>query len=311
MEKIKRALITGVNGFVGPLLAKELDSMGYEVHGCGREERSFSELLKSVLYYVCDVTDKDSTARLLADIRPTHVFHLAGIGSPAQAETDRETAFKVHVNGTVNVLEAASAAGSPRVLIVSSGNVYGPPLYLPLREDHPLGGKGAYAESRILQEARVAEYMPRLPIVVARSFNHTGSGQSPDYVFSKIVKTVADIARGRATELSMGRTDLRRECLHAADVVRAYRLLLEQTRFGVTVNVCRGSVIALKDVIEYAKVLAGLPAIRVTGNPAFMGKNDIFEIVGDTKLLHSFIDWQPAYGYEAIVKDLYNYWYAQ
>lgn len=309
MEKITRALITGVNGFVGTFLAKELHNHGYEVFGTGRETDS---RITSLAYRRLDVTDPDEAVALFQEIRPTHVFHLAGIGSPGAAEKDRAGTFRIHVDGTKHILDASLAlTAPPRVLIVSSGNVYGTPQYLPLNESHPRRGTGVYAESRIAQEDIVQAYFNKLPVIIVRSFNHTGAGQPADYVFSKIVKNVVEIAAGVRQELVMGNIGLKRECLHVSDVVRAYRLLLEQDQMGIMVNVCRGQAVALKDVIEYSRVLAGLTHVPVVLDPAFAGKKEIQEIVGDPALLSSLIAWETAYDFKAIVKDLYDYWRGQ
>jgi GDP-D-mannose dehydratase len=300
---MKRALITGINGFVGPYLEKELRDHGYDVFGLGREDVTRPN------YYCIDVTQEQDTARAVAQIQPTHIFHLAGISWPMIAEKEPVLTHAVNVIGTKHILDAAKQMSVPtRVLVVGSSHVYGRPETVPVREDHPLSGTSVYARSRIDQEALVATYESSVPIVVTRSFNHTGPGQDHRLITPKIVRGVAAIKLGLEQMLELGNTRVKRDIADVRDVVRAYRVLLEQDQFPLTVNVCRGESRSLKKIIDYATVLAELSEIRIEKNPDFVRPNDVEDVYGDTDLLRSVVDWKPEYSYEQMVRDLYAYW---
>lgn len=300
---MKRALITGINGFVGPYLKSELEKNGYEVFGFGSEESNQDD------YSQVDIRDSDAVKKIVAEVNPTHVFHLAGISAPPFAEKHPELAHDVNVLGTRNLLEALLIlVHAPRVLIVSSAHVYGKPESLPLGEDHPMSGVGVYTRTRIEQEKVVNEYFDKLPIVVTRSFNHTGPGRPDTFVIAKIIKHITEIKSGARDHLELGNTDIKRDISDVRDVVRAYRLLLEQDKFGIIVNVCRGESIALKKVIEYGRVLAELDDLDVRTNPDFVRKNDVEDMYGDSAYLKSLVDWQPEIGCEQMIKDIYMYW---
>ena len=299
----KRALITGINGFVGPYLKNELEQNGYAVFGLGTKPHK-----EQANYYVADITDRDRVREVVEKIQPVYIFHLAGISSPVVAEQKPELTYRTSVEGTRNLLDAATALPSaPRVLIVSSAHVYGDPKYLPIDEKHPLRGHGVYVDSRLKQEELVRQYEKSLPFVITRSFNHTGPRQSDTFVVPKIVKQGIEVQKGLRRELEMGNVDIKRDITDVRDVVNAYRFLLEQPQTGVVTNVCRGESIALKNIIEYVRVLTHCKEMPIRVNPAFVRALDAPDIYGSTTMLHSLIDWEPLFDYQKTVTDIYNF----
>jgi GDP-4-dehydro-6-deoxy-D-mannose reductase len=104
------------------------------------------------------------------------------------ARADPAEAFRVNVGGTVALFEALRQVGiKPAVLVTSSSEVYGPPRPqdLPLNEFAPVAPTHSHAISKIAQKAIALEASARygFPVVVTRSFNHTGPGQRPGSSF--------------------------------------------------------------------------------------------------------------------------------
>ncbi len=302
---MKKALITGINGFVGPYLQKELEEHEYSVVGFGREK----ECNIIANYNSVDISKKDEVYAFVNEEKPTHIFHLAGISSPPYAEKNPKETHSVNVEGTRHLLDAAKDLDKkPEILIISSSRIYGEPQHLPIDEDHPINPKGVYSKSRKNQEDLVKGYMEDLPIIIARSFNHTGPGQTDDFVVAKIIKHIVEIKNNKRKYLEMGNGDIKRDISDVRDVVRAYRLLLEQPCFGMTLNICRGDSIALKEIVECAKISAKLSDIEVRVNPKFIRKDDVIDIYGSTKKLQKYIKWHPKYSYKQMIRDIFKYW---
>ncbi|MCB1038155.1 MAG: NAD-dependent epimerase/dehydratase family protein, partial [Acidimicrobiales bacterium] len=140
-----RVLITGAAGFVGRHLTAHLEACGDEVVGVDRHEIPGSPLPG------VDITDAAAVGRLLDDLRPSAIYHLAGwadVGGSWKAPVE---AFRANAEGTLNVLSAAVDAGVERVLAVSSADVYGKvePSELPLTEESPLRPASPYAASKV------------------------------------------------------------------------------------------------------------------------------------------------------------------
>ena len=301
---MNKALITGINGFVGGYLLEELHAQGYEVVGTGSEEQG-----KGDRYFQMDVTQLERVREVLSEQKPTHIFHLAGISTPRFAEKNPELTFAVNVEGTKHLLEAAShLSEKPRILIVSSSLIYGNPSYLPMDEKHPLDPKSVYGKSRIEQEKVVEGYRDRLPfLIVTRSFNHTGPGQDTNMIVPKIISQMWKIKHGESQYIELGDVELKRDISHVRDVVKAYRKLLEQDKWQGVCNVCRGESISLKDIAEYAKVKAGLDMpletiLRV--NQDFLNPDEPKNITGDNTLLKHVIDWDIVYPYPSLFDDI-------
>src|SRR5436190_6201332 len=124
-----RTLITGATGFVGGHLTECLLAAGNEVHGLARHAAwpaDLSHLAGRVPLAAADLLDIDSTVRLLAEVRPDRIAHLAGFADAAASFGDPDAAWAGNLGATRNLYAAVARwGGSPRILYVSTGQVYG------------------------------------------------------------------------------------------------------------------------------------------------------------------------------------------
>lgn len=284
-----RIFVTGAIGFVGGWLHQELRAAGHEIVAApGPHE--------------LDIANRDALVRWFSD-GPDAVVHLAGMAFAPDAQSDPAEAFRVNVGGTVAVFEALRALGlRPPMLVTGSSEVYGIPRAedLPLRESALVEPRQPYAVSKAAQEGVAIEAAVRwsFPVVVTRSFNHSGPGQRPVFVLPAYARRVAAVRRGASDWLSAGNIDVRRDISDVRDVVRAYRLLLEglaEGRLGqdpVVVNVATGRAELIRSMIDQLCALAGVsPEIRV--DPALVRVEDPPEIRGDATLLRELTGWRP------------------
>ena len=285
-----RVFVTGAIGFVGQWLEKELRGHGHEVVGAPGPD-------------VLDIADRAALRRWLDDPGgpPDAVVHLAGMAFGPDAGADPSEAFRVNVGGTVALFEALREIGiRPPVLVSCSADGYGAPRPedLPLREDAPLAPNGAYALSKVAQEGAAAEASARygFPVVVTRSFNHTGPGQRPVFVVPAMAQRVMAMKRGQATSIPAGNVAVRRDLTDVRDVVAAYRLLVEAATRGTfadrftVVNVASGEVVTVRSVIERLCALAGVtPVIKI--DQSLVRADDPIEIRGDATLIRQLVGW--------------------
>ena len=238
-----KALITGINGFVGPHLKAELEKNNYEVFGSDIHKRS--EDAKNI--FICDITNYAEVLKVINQVKPDCIFHLAGFSSVAKSFQQPELCHKINVEGTRNLLKAiVEAELRSKVLIVSSAQVYGRPKYLPIDEKHPIDQSSPYAKSRIDQENLCKEF--DLPIIIARSFNHTGPGQPDTFAIPSFKKQVKETPDGGV--IKAGNIEVVRDFSDVRDVVRAYRVLIEKGKEGEIYNVGSGKGLSIKEVIE-------------------------------------------------------------
>lgn len=275
-----RALITGVQGFTGRYLAAELHQAGYQVFGM--EHTSHEKAIPGVTHvYDCDLADAAGLTRVVAEVQPDVVVHLAAIAFVAHG--DVEAIYRTNLIGSRNLLEALSYVGRPlrAVLIASSANVYGNSTGGVLDETTPPAPANDYAVSKLAMEFMVKLYQDRLPITLVRPFNYTGVGQSESFLLPKIVSHV----RRRAPVIELGNLDVERDFSDVRTVVQCYRRLLEcPVARGETFNVCSGQAYSLDEVLRMVRALAGY-SFEVRVNPAFVRANEVKKLIGSrTKL---------------------------
>jgi GDP-4-dehydro-6-deoxy-D-mannose reductase len=292
-----RAFVTGGQGFVGPWLIRHLESCGDEVTASGPE---------------VDITAPEVIGAALAEARPDAVYHLAAQSSVGSSWADVGQTFAVNTLGTVNVLEAARAcAERPRVLLVSSSEVYGAVAVeeLPVSEDAPFRPSTPYAASKAAAElAGIQAWLGRgLEVVRVRPFNHTGPGQQSTFVIPSLARQIIEATEQGAASLQTGNLKARRDVSDVRDVVRGYRLLVERGRPGQVYNLCTGRSVAIEDLAHRLLQLAGVDLdIRV--DPLRLRPVDVPDMRGDPTLLQAETGWQPLVGLDQTLADVLDYW---
>ena len=278
----KRALITGIHGFTGRYMAVELKAQGCEVIGIGRQPS------EEAGYYQVDLADTAALQKLLAEIQPDIVVHLAAVAFVGHGVAD--AFYQVNLIGTRNLLEAIDACGkSPDcVLIASSANVYGNASEGSLDETTPASPANDYAVSKLAMEHMANLWQARLPLIIARPFNYTGVGQDENFLLPKIV---AHFLR-KADRIELGNLDVWRDFSDVRAVVSAYRGLLEVQPLGQTINVSSGVTHSLREVIDMCSEITGHEIITEV-NPAFVRENEVKTLCGDNSRLRGLVpEWQ-------------------
>ena len=315
-----RAFVTGLDGFAGQWLARELFGAGVELGGGSRVANpSFSILApdegRAIAWSAFELSDEAALLNALNNWKPDVVYHLAAQAFVGEALANPSATFETNVLGTEKLLEAVRAATpSARVLYVGSADAYGAvtPADLPLRETMPLRPANPYAASKAAAEAIALQYARAgmLDIVATRSFNHTGPGQRPPFAVPVFAKQIAEIARGIAAPLlRVGNLNPRRDFSDVRDVVRAYRLIAERGVCGTAYNVCSGKSVAMHEIVEQLVSAAGVN-ISLEVDPARLRPSDTPEIVGDNSLLREHTRWEPAIALSQTLRDVFD-WYAQ
>ena len=272
-------MITGIAGFTGRYLRRTLVELGFDVHGISQEAEPGDARVHCV-----DLLDRQNLGSLIAELRPTHVVHLAAISFVAHG--DAQGIYTTNIVGTRNLLQALAdqCAGSLRcVLLASSANIYGNTTRSPIGEDEPPRPANDYAVSKLAMEHMASLWTDRIPITIVRPFNYTGVGQSPQFVVPKIVKAF----RERSPRLELGNIDVERDLSEVRDVVEAYSRLLGKAPGG-TFNICSGRSISLNELMAMAGEIVGYaPSIEV--NPAFVRTNEVKRLCGNNEKLLSVI----------------------
>ena len=320
----ERILITGANGFVGRHLIQHLLQNNRpevsEIAACvlATELADAEKWSKSVVvpaqehllnWHAVDLTLSGAAEQLIKETGPDSICHLAARAS--SADSDHEAVFKLNVEGSRMLLAAAGSATKPaRVLLISTGYAYGSTsINRPAVETDPLaepGIYGAYTDSKIAMEHVARDYGEIA--LIARSFSHTGPGQTPIFAVPSFARQLARIENGvDPPRISVGNLDALRDMLDVRDVVRAYALLLAHGKLGKTYNVASGKPHRMRDVLDQLRELSSVHT-DVEQDLARLRPADIACSTGDSARLRELTGWTPAIPFEQTLQDTLNYW---
>lgn len=309
----RRALITGVSGFVGGFLAEHLLEHGWEVLGTSPgglwDMWSPPHVVDKVPLVDWDFAEAGGVnAAAVAEIRrfrPSAIFHLAAISVPEQCGQGEPTAtaWQINVQGTRKVLELAEDLGRDiPVLVVSSSHVYGTVTEntCVVDEARPLAPHTAYGKTKEAAEQVAGEFASRgQPVVIARAFHHSGPRQKPPMLLPHWAKQFADPSTQEmvvySLEVAIDLSDVR-------DVVRAYRLLIEGRHRGVF-NVGSGRAVWTREIYDLMVQISGRPLpVRETRQ----GRRH--EPIANVDKLVRATGWQPLVPLKQTVADVLNWW---
>ena len=261
------ALVTGCTGFVGSWVSRRLCNLGARVVGLARnavpdahpfELFGLRDRMKVVQGHVEDFA---TLARLVAEEDVEVVFHLAGQSLMKAASENPRMALEVNGRGTWNLLEAVRRAGGrARVVVASSGTVYGIAEEVPCNEDTPLRGTSAYDVSKVCAELVARSYHATyaIPVCVVRCGNLYGGG---DLNLGRIVP--GTIRALLSDERPVVRSDGRamRDYLYVDDAARGYMILAEAADrpgiAGEAFNLAGDRPASVLEVVETILRLAG------------------------------------------------------
>lgn len=305
MPAPRSVLVFGSSGFVGGYLVRELRGHGYEVYGSDRGRAPSDAGLDA--YRACDVTDAAAVGRVVEELRPGAIVNLAAVSSVAQSWREPQATMSVNVVGAVNVLEAARRMGEPpEVLLVGSSEEYAPSDG-PLKETDPIDAASPYGVSKVAQERLAEVYGERygLRVYRARSFNHTGVGQSPAFVLPGWCRQVAEIQRsGVPGAVRVGNLDVSRDFSDVRDIVRGYRMLLESGFHGEAFNFGSGRAVPLRDLLRLVTSFADVE-VSVEVDPELLRPADNPYVCADCSKARRLLSWEPEHRAEDALTAMY------
>jgi nucleoside-diphosphate-sugar epimerase len=301
-------LVTGAAGFIGRHLIERLATAGVEVRGlvrrggadpAGHDDQVASPLSPPPRWQRCtgDLEDPASLQAAARDVGT--IYHLAsyngpGLDSPAEA-------FGTNGLGTLNLLEAARAAGA-RVVLVSSSHVFGRPARLPVSEDCPLRPLSPYAASKVAAEALAACYGAAygVDIAVVRPFNVYGPGQSARAVIPTIISQA--LAGGSVRLHALGP---RRDFVFVADLVEALMLCgRHPAAVGGSFNLGSGTDRSVGEIVEETFAALGLEAPVIESGAG--GPPD--RIVCDPGRARAVLQWEARTPFRDGLRQTIDWW---
>ena len=216
----------------------------------------------------------------------------------------------VNAGGTANILEAAVAYGRPRVVVVTSAEIYGliSEEMLPLTEESVPQPRHPYGISKQAAGQLAAVYWQRyrLPVIEARPFNHIGPRQTLGFVVPDFASQLAAVKLGQSEAvISVGNLEAQRDFTDVRDVAAAYRLLAASGRPGQTYFICSGRPTSIQSLLDILIEITGIE-VQVTIDPARQRPSDTPRFFGSYAKIAEDTGWRPQIPLRRSLADAYG-----
>ena len=316
---MKKILITGFSGFVSRHFLNYLlqNKISMEVYGIDIKEPSFDikeyESTLNINFQQLNLLNIEELRNLFIEFTPDYILHLASFSSVAYSWKNPSESFSNNTNIFLNLASTVSEFNSKcRILSVGSSEEYGNVTRedLPLKERQPLRPVSPYAVARVSQEMLSKVYVEsyHLNIIMTRSFNHIGPWQDGRFVVPSFIGRILELRKAGLKEgvIETGDISIVRDFVDVRDVVRAYYQLLMEGNCGEVYNICSGTGVALKEIIEMIAKMAGVK-VSTRINPEYIRLNDNKAIVGSPYKIADELGWKPTIPLEQTINDMIKY----
>jgi UDP-glucose 4-epimerase len=295
-------LITGIGGFIGSSLARELLSRGEKVRGIDNfstgKPQNIAEILDRIDFREADIVDPDAMRKACAGV--DFVLHQAAIPSVPKSVQDPLSSNRANIDGTVNLLVAARDAKVRRVVYAASSSAYGDTPTLPKREDMTPDPISPYAVAKLASEHYMISFYRcyGLETVALRYFNVFGPRQDPSSPYSGVLaRFITLMLRGEQPTI-FGDGEQSRDFTYIDNVVEANLLACHAPAAGVAgqvFNIATGRRITLNETLEALRALTSY-----TGKPAYEAARggDIKHSLADTSKAETRLGYKPKVNFE-------------
>ena len=312
MSAPRRALITGIGGQDGSYLAELLCAEGVEVHGVVRElspqaTANLDGVRGRVTLHHGDLTVPGTLARLVDEVRPGEIFHLAAPTFVPASWAALGMTMRA-IPGVVGELLDAVRDHAPdaHAVIAGSREMFGAGAPSPQREDTPASPTNPYGAGKLAahQLVGLARAHDGLHLSSAILYNHESPRRPPQYVTRRVARGVAEVSLGLREQLSLGDLDAVRDWSAAVDVVRGMRLMAAAPAPADYI-LASGVGRTVRNLLDVAFACVGIEAAgRVVVDPGLVRPPEDSAAVGDPGLARERLGWSAETTFEALIGEM-------
>ena len=297
---MKKALVTGADGFIGSHLTELLLEKGYKVKALS--------CYNSFNYWgwIEDIPPHPNLEVVTGDVRDPHfvkhimqgsdiVFHLAALIAIPYSYHAPDSYVDTNIKGTLNICQAAKELGNIRVLNTSTSEVYGTALYVPIDEKHPKQPQSPYSATKIAADAMAMSFYHafNLPVTTVRPFNTYGPRQSARAIIPTIITQIA----AGMKEIKLGDLSPTRDFNFVKDVAKTFLAIAEcDETIGKEINIASNTEISMADTLNLIKSIMNSDVQLITDEQRLRPKDsEVFRLKGDNTLIKDLTAWAPEY----------------
>ena len=307
----RRALITGIAGQDGSLLAELLLENGYEVFGVVRRATSEQfdnlEAIRDRIELVqADLLDELSLVDALKTTRPHEVYNLASPSFVPMSWRQPVLTAEFAAVGVTALLESIRLVDPEvRFYQAASSEIFGEPREVPQTQETALAPVTPYGVAKAYGHLIVRSYRKRYGLFVCSGilYNHESPRRPADFVTRKIARAAAAISLGLESDLWLGSLEARRDWGYAGDYVRAMWLMLQQEEADDYV-IATGVPHSVRELVELAFGHVGLDWQEYVhiDESLVRGAAELHDLVGDSSKARARLGWQTTLDFEGLVR---------
>ncbi len=306
---MKKALVTGANGFIGSHLVENLIDNGYKVrafvlynsfNSYGWLDSLTKEKKDQIDFFSGDIRDPNGVRVAMENIDV--VFHLAALIAIPFSYHSPDSYVDTNIKGTLNVLQAARQLKTKRIIVTSTSEVYGSAKYVPIDEKHPFQGQSPYSASKIgadkITESFYCSF--NIPVTIVRPFNTYGPRQSA----RAIIPTIISQLLNNVSKIELGHLTPTRDLLYVKDTAKGFRLISEEeSTIGEEINIATQTEISIKQLAENLINIIRPGTEIVQKEERFRPqKSEVTRLLGSNEKIRKFTSWKPEYNLEQGLK---------
>ncbi len=326
----KIALITGITGQDGAVLARFLLEKGYDVHGLRPysavpDEGRLSDISDDIHLHYADMTDTSSLLRLVETYQPDEIYNLAAMSHVHVSFDMPELTANVNALGTLRLLEVLRIMGPQsgmRMYQASSSEMFGH-APAPQNENTSFEPCSPYGTSKLFGYWSVRNYREAYGLHASNGilFNHESPLRGEEFVTRKIIKAVCEIEAGQRDKILLGNLHAKRDWGHARDYMRGAWMMLQQDIPDDYV-LATGQARSVKEFVEAAFSYIGrridwrgqgvdekgydskTGACLVEVDPALFRPTEVRHLLGDASRAKEILGWEPEISFEQLVEEM-------
>jgi nucleoside-diphosphate-sugar epimerase len=304
-----RFVVTGGAGFMGCHLVRRLLNEGADVQildRCDGIPSPLDDLRTKILLHDIDITNKEDVMRIVKDIKPTHIIHLAAIVNAARPERMLHRAIEVNIGGTLNTLEASRAVGCSSFVFVSTSDVYGPAA-TPFKEDAPLDPRNPYAFTKASSEllCLMANHTNGQPVTIVRPFTTYGPGQKP---FMLVTHVITNALMDSSIKTTAGAQC--REINYVDDIVDGLvRAAVTPKAIGQIINLGCGIELPVLSIVRRIVEMCGKDQSLIDATMPYRD-DEVWHMRADNSKARDLLGWSPKVSIEDGLKMTID-WYKE
>ena len=316
---MKKALITGITGFVGShmvdYILKNTQDKIYATKRWMEDTKNLDHIDDDRLEFIdCDLLDSLSIKRAVDISKPSKIFHFAAQSFPEVSFKTPVITLQTNTVGTTHLLESIKDSEyDPIIVSVSTSEVYGMPeeSEVPIKETNPIRAANPYSISKVGHDLMSQYYHKAfgMKIIITRMFSHEGARRGKQFALSSFAHQIVLNEKGKGDGfIRHGNLESTRTYAHIDDAISAYWVCSNSNKFGEVYNIGGSETCTVGDALDKLISMSTKDGLQKKLDKDRVRPTDITLQIPDTNKFRNRFGWTPRKNLTNVCEDLLEYW---